>query len=287
MPIAMIGGGLLHKIFAPLNPLTPYLIFFMLFITFCRISLKEMRINMLHWSLIAFQLIVSLAVYFVVRFYDESAAQGAMMCVLVPTATAAVVMAVMLGAKVENMATYNFLCNIILAVAIPLLLSWISTSGDILFWDSFVTIGSKVFPLLIMPLVCATVLKAVWMKGYLAVQGQQSISFYLWVCTLTIVSARTVDFFLEQPSSSYGISIATALIAFVICALQFILGRKIGRRFGDPASGGQCLGQKNTVLAIWICQTFLNPIASVAPAAYVLWQNLANSYQLWRFKDNK
>jgi BASS family bile acid:Na+ symporter len=31
-----------------------------------------------------------------------------------------------------------------------------------------------------------------------------------------------------------------------------------------------------------MAQTYLNPISSVAPAAYVLWQNCINSYQLWR-----
>jgi BASS family bile acid:Na+ symporter len=47
-------------------------------------------------------------------------------------------------------------------------------------------------------------------------------------------------------------------------------------------AGGQGLGQKNTVLAIWMAQTFLNPISSIAPGAYVLWQNMFNSWQVWR-----
>ena len=42
------------------------------------------------------------------------------------------------------------------------------------------------------------------------------------------------------------------------------------------------MGQKNTILAIWMAQTYLNPLSSIVPAAYVLWQNLINSYQLWR-----
>ena len=45
-----------------------------------------------------------------------------------------------------------------------------------------------------------------------------------------------------------------AALALVICVLQVILGRRIGRRYGDPVSGGQGLGQKNTILAIWIAQ---------------------------------
>jgi BASS family bile acid:Na+ symporter len=35
------------------------------------------------------------------------------------------------------------------------------------------------------------------------------------------------------------------------------------------------------VLAIWIATTYLNPIVSVAPAAYILWHNSINSIQLY------
>ena len=45
---------------------------------------------------------------------------------------------------------------------------------------------------------------------------------------------------------------------------------------------GQALGQKNTVLAIWMAYTYLNPLSSVGPGSYVLWQNLINSWQLWK-----
>ena len=47
-------------------------------------------------------------------------------------------------------------------------------------------------------------------------------------------------------------------------------------------SGGQALGQKNTILAIWMAHTYLNPLSSVAPGSYVLWQNIINSWQLWK-----
>ena len=35
----------------------------------------------------------------------------------------------------------------------------------------------------------------------------------------------------------------------------------------------------HTILIIW--GTFLNPLAAVAPGAYVVWQNLVNGWQLW------
>ena len=67
----------------------------------------------------------------------------------------------------------------------------------------------------------------------------------------------------------------------MVCCAQFVAGRKIGRRCGDKIAGAQGLGQKNTVLAIWMSLTYLNPISSVGPAAYVAWQNTINSAQLY------
>ena len=66
-----------------------------------------------------------------------------------------------------------------------------------------------------------------------------------------------------------------------MCVLQFYAGRRIGLRFSDRIAGAQGLGQKNTVLAIWMALTYLDPIASVGPAAYVAWQNIINSAQLY------
>ena len=42
------------------------------------------------------------------------------------------------------------------------------------------------------------------------------------------------------------------------------------------------LWQKNTILAIWMAYTFLDPVSAIAPGSYVLWQNTVNSWHLWR-----
>ncbi|MDR0230786.1 MAG: transporter, partial [Dysgonamonadaceae bacterium] len=77
--------------------------------------------------------------------------------------------------------------------------------------------------------------------------------------------------------------------AAVICWLQFSIGWFIGKKHNNRIVGGQGLGQKNTILAIWMADTFFNPLVAIAPASYVVWQNLINSYQLWKYqrKQNK
>ena len=100
--------------------------------------------------------------------------------------------------------------------------------------------------------------------------------------SLTVIIGRTTCFLLDHSEAERTTEILLAVAALVICLVQFGVGRYIGRRAGDTVAGGQSLGQKNTVLAVWLSQAFLDPISSVAPTAYIVWQNIVNSYQLWR-----
>ena len=83
------------------------------------------------------------------------------------------------------------------------------------------------------------------------------------------------------------IGIELALVALVLCIIQFKAGRFLGRYTGDVVATTQSVGQKNTIFAIWLSLNFLNPIASIAPTAYIVWQNLANSWQMWKHENKR
>lgn len=116
--------------------------------------------------------------------------------------------------------------------------------------------------------------------------AHSQISFYLWLVSLTVIIGRTTTFILDHPEADGAVETALAATALVICLVQFRFGRWLGRRYGDAVAGGQSLGQKNTVLAVWMAQSFLDPISSVAPTAYIVWQNFVNSYQIYK-KDRE
>lgn len=280
----MIIGAVFHGFFNKLSFLPPYLIFAMLFVTYCRISSKEVRFSVFHWVLLAVQMLLGLTVYGVLYGIDPLLAQGGMMCSFVPTAMAATTIGGMLGANVATMASFCLMSNMGVAIAAPIAFAAIGAHPELSFIQSVGIILWKVVPLLIMPFVCAILLEKLAPKWHEAIRKRQIISFWLWAASLTVVLGRTVEFLIAQPSENYSIEIMLAGIALVICLLQFTLGRYIGRRFGDTVAGGQLIGQKNTVLAIWMAQTWLDPLSSVAPAAYVIWQNIVNSWQLWRYK---
>ena len=95
---------------------------------------------------------------------------------------------------------------------------------------------------------------------------------------------KTTHFIIESGTEHIKTEILLAVSALVICIVQFTLGHWLGRRYGDESAGGQALGQKNTVLAIWLAQSFLNPLACIAPTAYIVWQNIVNSYQIYKHR---
>ncbi len=163
----------------------------------------------------------------------------------------------------------------------PVVLAAIGDNPDMTFLKSSLLICSKVFPLIIGPLALAMILRYLVPRLHSKVVSHQSLSFYMWAVSLFIIVGSCVSFTIrtwdEKRLPAVAMLVAGAL---AVCLLQFYIGRKIGARFNDRVSGGQSLGQKNTVLAVWLAMTYMTPIASIAPAAYIAWQNIVNSWQL-------
>lgn len=281
LPIAMVGGALFHDFIEIISPIAPYLIFIMLLITFCKVKPSDFRITGLTYRLLTVQLLGALVVYFILLPINADVAQGTFICVFCPTATAAPVITGMLGGSITRVATYSIVSNMSVALLAPPLFTFMGVDGDIssmvdVFWHIFVS----VFPLIVAPLLLAFALLKVAPKVHRAIATRQSLSFYIWAVSLFIVVGRAVSYMIAHHENIPEM-IALALTSGAVCCLQFYIGRKVGRKCGDRIAGAQGLGQKNTVLAIWMSLTFLNPVSSVAPAAYVAWQNTINSLQLY------
>jgi BASS family bile acid:Na+ symporter len=285
MPIAMTLGIVLHSFVGILSFIIPYLIFTMLLLTYVKMSWKDIKFTRMHLWLVLIQVAGSVGTYIALSFYDHTLAQGVMICVLAPTATSAPVIVSMLKGNVASLTAYSLISNLTIAIMAPLFFSYIGYN-ELPFFDSVLEISQKIGILLVTPLIIALILSKIAPKTTKYLQTKSGLSFYLWSIALTIVTGRTVQFIIDQGKSQIFIEILIAIFAAVVCVLQFYYGRKIGRRYDDTVAGGQGLGQKNTVLAIWMAQMYLNPISSIGPGSYVLWQNLINSYQVWRNRKN-
>lgn len=283
----MLIGILFYDEVARLAFLPPVLIAIMLYITFCNISFKDVRFSKLYWWLLAIQVLFSVVAYFLLAPINYILAQAAMICIFAPTATSAPVITGMLGGNVESLIAYSLLSNVVVAILAPFYFSWMGDVNGESFFDSVVIVAQKVGLLLFVPLLLAY-LQAKFLPWFnRKIKQVNSLSFYLWNVALIIITGKTVQFVVSQGTGHFWLEISIAGLSFFICISQFLVGRRLGRRYQDTVAGGQGLGQKNTVLAIWMAQTYLNPIASLGPGAYVLWQNMVNSYQVWRARKKQ
>ena len=107
----MLIGAVFHGFFNKLSFLPPYLIFAMLFVTYCRVSAGQVRFRAFHWVLLAVQMSLGILLYLVLCRVNPLLAQGAMMCSFVPTAMAATTIGGMLGADVATMASFCLMSN--------------------------------------------------------------------------------------------------------------------------------------------------------------------------------
>lgn len=284
----MIVGALFYKWIGALSVISPALIFTMLLLTFCKVRIGDLRIHKSHFLLLAVEIAGSILTYYLIALFNPTVAQAVMVCIICPTATAAAVVTNKLHGNVASITTYTLLCNVVVAVVVPAFFPVIYPQGGMTFWVAFWHIIRKVFPLLIFPFIVAQLLLRFAPKFHAKLTSISDLAFYMWAIALTIAMGIVVKTFVTDYPSLEAISANWHVIAgmlfgsLIACAFQFFVGKSIGHRSGDTIASGQSLGQKNTVFAIWMASTFLAPVTSLAPGMYIVWQNIFNSYQLWR-----
>lgn len=283
MPTALIGGAIFYKWMGYVTFLSPYLIFTMLFITYCRLSPRQIKPGKFDFRLLAIQVVISVLTYASLFWWNHTLAEGVLICVFVPTATAAPVITSILGGDIKKVVTYSLVSNLMVAIIGPVVLAAIGDHKEFTFGHSFSLILGEVGPLLVAPLLSAFALQYLWPKMHERIAGHQELSFYIWALSLFIIVGGCVSFTINTwtPGSTW-LMVVLFIGAGAVCILQYYIGRRFGRRYGDPVSGAQSLMQKNTVLAVWLAMAYMNPIASVGPASYILWQNIINSWQIGR-----
>ena len=299
LPIAMLMGVILYFVYvnipflAPTKPyveravdfIQPILIFAMLFLSFCKVSVSQIRPCKWHAWLLLIQggsfalLAVPLLVF--PDMPGRVLIEGAMLCLICPTATAAAVVTQKLKGDAARLISYTVLINLLTAFLVPLIVPAIHPQEGMSFMSSFTMILGKVFPLLLCPFVAAVLLRYLAPKVHAFVTQFKDLAFYLWAVALTLAIAVTVRSIVHSEYSIWY-QLGLAVVSLITCAAQFYFGKKIGHGYNDTISAGQALGQKNTVLAIWMGITFFTPVTAVAAGFYSVWHNVVNSYQLYQ-----
>ena len=304
LPIAMVAGIVGYFVYTALpflngthkamlhivSVVQPVLIFLMLFITFCKVKPNEIRFARWHiygllMQVLAFSLTAAVVMWLQYRGLHHSmaavAAECAMLCFICPTATAAAVVTSRLGGNPGTLTTYTILINFIAALLVPAVVPLLHPDESVAFGEAFLIIITKVFPLLIGPLLLAVMLRVVWPRLVRSIASVSGLAFYIWAVSLMLAIAVSVKA-LVHSSVTLPVVAGIAVASAAACALQFAIGRSLGKRYGDMISASQSCGQKNTVFAIWLGYTFLTPITVLAGGFYSIWHNIYNSWQLRR-----
>lgn len=276
-PVGMVVGPYFVEIL-------PLLIFSILYVTFCKIRLHDLHFRAWFFWL---QLVrIAMAGLLVIAIISASShelkiiLEGAFICVMCPTASAAAVITEKLGGSIASMTLYTLIDNGVTAIVIPLFFPLIEKQADFSFAMSFMVILERVAIVLVLPFCCAMVTRRWLPKIAGKIQSVKNLGFYMWGFNLAIVMGITLHDILTASIS--GLTMVMLLfVPLVVTFVLFAIGKSVGRRYDDSVCGGQALGQKNTIVGIWLALTYLNPLSSIAPCAYVVWQNMLNSWQLW------
>lgn len=299
LPCSLVIGVVVYLVFANvsfLSPigdtvgpklvdLMPVVLFALLYVTFCKIEIKEMKPQAWHFILQMIRTSLALMmVVLVMEFGDNPSAkivlEGAFICFICPTAAAVAVVTEKLGGSIGSLTTYTVIANIFTMIIIPSLFPMVEKGTDVSFLMMSMMVFRNVTTVLVVPLLLALLSRRFLPKFVDKVKSVKDLGFYMWCFNLMILMGETVRNILHAEVSGWILALLLIVPLFV-CLIQFTIGKAVGRHYGASISAGQALGQKNTIVGIWLTLTFLNPLAAVAPGAYVVWQNLVNGWQLW------
>ncbi len=281
-------GNMLSPVFDVIFPL---FVFLTLFITFCKVDFHQMLPHRWHTGILVAQLLlvaVNMGIIFCLEGYTEQVLlwEAVLTCIIGPSASAAPVVVGKLGGNISTMTTYTLISSLASALMIPLVFPILEPEAGVSFLAAFLAILEKVAIVLLLPLVLGWLMQHYVKRLCSRIAAQPDLSFYCWAISLSITTGITVKNIVNS-SASLALLLLIALYTFVLCFVQFGIGRFVGRHLGEEINAGQALFQKNTALSIWVAYMYLNPVASIGAGCYVLWQNIINSLELWQYRKTK
>ena len=284
LPIAIVLGFLLHEYCAKFSVAVPYLIFTILLLTFTAVDVRKLKFSPMFVWILLFQVVVSISMFALLKGLGASPdlSEGVMMASLCPVAASVAVVSCMLGADRQTVTSFSIIGNLVISVVAPAYFTLIGVHPEMTFFASFLSILKRVGVVIGLPFFIALALQ-LWLpkaNGFLS--RYKGLSFYLWSVALLFTIGQTIDFIFLHGEGHWHVILWLAVASLLFCAVQFALGKWIGSKYGDIIAGGQLLGQKNTAMGIWMANHYLHPLASVSMAFYAIFQNLFNSWQIWR-----
>lgn len=281
---AFVVGALAPQLHVCVSAM-PYLVGTMLTITLVGMDLTHLRPQVRHVCIVVANLLLGLLPWAVLKSmgYPEYA-EAAFFAGLVGEAASAPVIVSMLGGKTEFAAVglaINSLCS---AITIPILVPLIIVpygGGEISRIELFGAVLHHVATMLLGPCIITVLLRRTFRRAKAWARKLGGVSLALWLCCMAMVSAMAVTRIAATGATWQQVAPYAAVVA-AMCAAGYCIGRRIGgRRYALEC--GQCLGQKNATVGIYLALCYAPPLVFLGPTLYLLCQHIFNTWQLVRY----
>ncbi|MEE1265484.1 MAG: hypothetical protein UHH87_04275 [Akkermansia sp.] len=280
MIVAFLVGGLFHQQLAPLGAYLPASVALMLSITFMGIEVARLKPQRMHlWLLLGIQLI-GMGFWGIARALGYPVlAESLFFCGIAPVAIAAPVIVNLLRGNVEFTTTALVLSQIVFGLVTPLLMPFVVQVEGFCYTELAAEVAMQLGTVLGIPALVAIVLRWVHPPCKAWPARLRDVSLGIWIVNLTIIAGVGTQRVLEMDISWWHM-LPMVLGSLVVCITGFVAGYKLGGR-DLKRECSQCLGQKNTILTLYIAsQWYVHPLAYIGPAFYVFFHNMANALQI-------
>lgn len=278
VPVLWRSSGVFFENYA--GNFVPFMIMTMLHFSFIDAKFGKSSTGWSHLRILLFMVALASAAYFAVEKLtgDTNFAVMAFLIGMSPTANAAPVITNLLKRREDYVTVSVVLTNLFTAFALaPLVAIVIGNTIQIdttaLAWKTILLIGT--------PFLLAVILRNFAKPAADFVRRWKFLSFYLWMLMLFTVCAQSATYICKQENLSWILLLEIFAISALLCTVNFVGGYFLGeKQFRRECS--QSVGQKNTMLMLWVGLAFFNPIVALGPTFYVVCHNLWNSWQLRR-----
>lgn len=283
LPIAMLTGVIGFNWFHNMMTILVFTVSIIFFIAYCSLDFRRLRVTRVNTIMLLLHIVLIVLSYALAKlFFSDIVAKGVLLCVLCPTAASSSAIVILLGGNKEISITHIILDSLMISLLAPLILSYIEPQNDFSYMLSVVSILKKVGPLLVFPFLAAVLFKRLKPKWTLKIAQYNWTSLIFWSISLIIIFANTTFTIVKTYKENANDIILMFTVSLVVCLFQFIIGKIIGKRLHQSIAFTQGTAQKNTSLGVWMAHTYLsNPLSIIFSAAYSLWQNLINSWQVY------
>lgn len=275
----MILLGMLFPRGHHLTFLVRYFVMAMLFFAFLDVKLERAMITPDHIKVAFLNVLIPLLVFYILQPFNMMIALAGFAICSAPTAAGAPVMAVFMKKNVSFVTASVIVTSPLMAMVIPFTLPLVyQVNGQINAWEILVPVAQVVF----IPLILAQLIRNFLPKIKTRLRVFHKVPFYLFLGNVYIASANATNYILHDEQTAWYEFVWIALSIGIICLLQFKIGEWVSRK-ENYVEGGLALARKNTMFALWVALTFINPVTGLGPIFYIVFHNAYNSWQIYKY----